>query len=495
MQTPHNTSSIQHSRARAARWGLIGGPILALAAYAALTQFATNLTPEGRITAAAAILIAVFWMTEAMPLAATSLLPLILFPLGGVMSLQTAAEPYANKLIFLFMGGFMIALAIERWGLHRRIALHTIRISGTRPTHIVAGFMAATAFLSMWVSNTATTVMMLPIALSVIHMMPSRDTGTSDAFATCLLLSTAYAASIGGVATLIGTPPNLFMASFLEQHYDIHIGFARWMLLGVPLALVFLVLTWLVLTRVLFPLPATALNESAAVLRNELRAIGPMSRGERTILIVASCTAAAWVLREPLTQWDAFHAQVPIIDRIDDTMIAIAGALALFLIPVEPGQRTLDWPTARKLPWDILLLFGGGLSLAAAIQRSELDMWIGSALTGLAGLPLFILMMAIVAVVIFLTEITSNTATAATFLPIMAGLAANIYPDYLTSVVVPAALAASFAFMLPVATPPNAIVFGSGHVTIPQMVRAGFWLNILGILLIPLAVWLLNPTP
>ena len=483
-------------RARSAWWGLWIGPAAALVGYVALAHGAPTLSAEGRFTAAAAILIAIFWMTEAMPLAATSLLPLVLFPLGGVLSIQEAATPFANKLIFLFMGGFMIALAIERWGLHRRIALHTLRVSGTRPAHVVAGFMAATAFISMWVSNTATTLMMLPIALSVVQMMPKNGATDDSQFGTCLMLGTAYAASIGGVATLIGTPPNLFMAGFLGERYGVHIGFAQWMVLGVPLASVFLFFAWLLLTKVLFRLPSDALSEQGDLFHDKLRALGRMTRGERTVLFVTASTAAAWILREPLTQWDWFHARVPMVDRLDDTIIALVGALVLFLIPVEPreGRFALDWPTARKLPWDILLLFGGGLSLAAAIQKSGLDAWIGGTLTGIGELPLFVVMMAVAAVVVFLTEITSNTATAATFLPIMAGLAIGIDPHWLTALVVPAALGASFAFMLPVATPPNAIVFGSGYVTVGQMVRAGFWLNLLGIALIPLAVWFLGPT-
>jgi solute carrier family 13 (sodium-dependent dicarboxylate transporter), member 2/3/5 len=477
------------------------GPMVALGLYLVLGAVAEGLAPEGRATAAIGALIAIFWMTEALPLAATSLLPIILFPLAGVYSVQEAATPYANKLIFLFMGGFMIALAIERWKLHRRIALHIVALAGTRPARLVAGFMAATALLSMWISNTATTIMMFPIGLSVIQLLeqhgphgrrppeaPPSGTGV------CLMLGIAYAASIGGVATIIGTPPNLFMAGFLHESYGIRIGFAQWMLLGLPMATLFLALTWLVLTRFVFALPRDEMPGARELLATAVRDLGRISRGERLVMAVATLTASAWILREPLANWEWLAARVPAVAAVDDTIIALAGALLLFVLPVDArrGVFVLDWPTARKLPWEVLILFGGGLSLAAAITASGLDLWIGTLLAGLERMPLFLLMVAVTACVIFLTEITSNIATVATFLPIIAGLAMGIDPAWLLALIASAAIAASCAFMLPVATAPNAIVFASGHLTIGQMMRAGFWLNLLGILVIPLIVYFLG---
>jgi solute carrier family 13 (sodium-dependent dicarboxylate transporter), member 2/3/5 len=511
---------------RRAWTGRILGPVLALLVYVLIPSGEGGLGTAGRGTAAVGVLMAVWWISEALPLPATSLLPIALFPLVGVFDVGEATAPYADDIIFLFMGGFMLALAMQRWGLHRRIALVTIMAVGTRPVQVVGGFMLATAFLSMWVSNTATTVMMLPIGLSVLHLVAAQtgahgpeaeedltalrvghgaapldaaDGGTSgrrsgsgaDAFATCLMLSIAYAASIGSLATLIGTPPNLFMAGFLEQAYGIRIGFGRWMLLGLPLSMVFLVITWLVLTRVVYPIRLHELPGGRELFRDELRRLGPVGRGERVVGTVFVLTAAAWVLREPVT--GALTGIVPNIGAVSDAGIAVTAAILLFAIPVDwrAGEFTLDWPTARQLPWGVLLLFGGGLSLAAAVRESGLDAYIGLQVGGLGGLPLVLLIAAVVTSIVLLTELTSNTATAATFLPILAGAAVGLGIAPLL-LVVPAALAASCAFMMPVATPPNAIVFGSGHVTMPQMVRAGLWLNLIGIVLVTATILLLG---
>ena len=482
-------------------FGRLVGPLLALAIYFLLPDGSAGLTPEARATAGIGALMAVWWMTEALPLPATSLLPLVLFPLMGVFSIDQAAAPYANKLIFLFMGGFMIALAIERWNLHRRIALLTVLAVGTQPDRMVGGFMIATAFLSMWISNTATTVMMLPIGLSVVTLFANHGgTGggraapgeggeaqvavTSSNFSICLMLGIAYAASIGGVGTIVGTPPNVFLVGFLEQK-GIEIGFAQWMKFGLPLVVVFLFIAWLVLTRLVFPIGLKEIPGGRDMMRGELRKLGPMSRGEWIVLVVFVMTAAGWVLRKPLTNWTWLVELAPPIKNLNDPIIALTGALLLFIIPVDVrrGQFALDWETAKKLPWGVLLLFGGGLSLAAAVTSSGLDQWIGMLLQGLSTAPTFLLMLVVTIVVILLTEITSNTATSATFLPILYGVAVVIGVDAML-LVVPAVLAASCAFMLPVATPPNAIVFGSGHITIGQMVKAGVWLNLIGVVLI-----------
>jgi len=477
-------------------FGRGAGPLLALAVYAAL-GYAEGLAPEGRVVAACGVLMAVFWMTEAMPLAATSLLPLLLFPLFGTLSFAEAAAPYANKYIFLFLGGFMLAAAIERWDLHRRIALHTVLAAGTGPARLVGGFMVATALLSMWISNTATTMLMLPIATSTIQLLGSAQAdspgqGRTDRLATCLLLGVAYAASIGGIGTLVGTPPNAFLAGFLESH-GMAIGFAQWMLLGVPLATLLLAIAWWVLTRWLFRLETSSVEGGRQLIGQQLAALGSMSRGEVIVLGVFLTTAAMWIGRGLLVRWDWFVGRFPAIGNLNDAMIALGAALALFLIPVDRkrGIFALDWPSASHVPWGVLLLFGGGLSLAEAMTRSGLTEWIGGLVGQLGGLPQAALVVVTVGLVILLTEITSNLATTAALVPILYGVAMGLDVQPM-GLLVPAAIAASCAFMLPVATPPNAIVFGSGRVTIGQMVRAGIWLNVVGVVVIPVFVQLVG---
>ncbi|MQA35354.1 SLC13 family permease [Modestobacter roseus] len=497
--------------------GRIGGPVAALVVYFLLRQ-SDDLSTAGRTTAAIGVLLAVWWMTEALPLPATALVPIVAFPLLGVLPVGEATAPYADPNIFLFMGGFMIALAMQKWELHRRIALLTVRAVGTEPNRLIGGFMVATAFLSMWVSNTATTVLMLPIGLSVLLLVLDRvGAGDEDAaaadqarggttavteaikdkdtrnFAVALMLGIAYAASIGSLATLIGTPPNLILAAFVRQNYDIVLGFGEWMLLGLPLAVVFLGLAWLVLTKVAFRSGLREIPGGRQVIQSELDQLGKMSRGEWTVLAVFVVTALLWVFRQPLTGWEALTDVLPFVAELSDPAIAIAAAIALFLIPVKAreGVSVLDWHTAQQLPWGVLLLFGGGLSLAAAVQESGLDEYIGGQVGAVGALPAIVLVSITAGVVLLLTEVTSNTATAAAFLPVLGGVALGL--DLLPLVLlVPAALAATCAFMLPVATPPNAIVFGSGYVTIGQMLRAGVVLNVIGIVLITAAVYLLG---
>jgi sodium-dependent dicarboxylate transporter 2/3/5 len=429
--------------------------------------------------AAVAMLLAIFWLSEAAPLSATALLPIVLFPTLGVVSIDAAAAPYANPIVFLFLGGFIIALAIERWNLHRRIALTVLLKVGAREDLQIGGFMIATAALSMWVSNTATAALMLPVALSIV---PRTADGKIDpakhGFGAALMLSVAYSASIGGVATLIGTPPNALLAGFMRETYGIEIGFAQWMLLGLPLSLVMLLISWLLLTRWLFPVSRSELPGARAAIRTELVKMGPASRAEKRVAIVFAATAVLWITRPLLS------GQFPAL-QLSDTGIAIAAALLFFVLPsgLKKGQFLLTWEYAERLPWGVLLLFGGGLSLAAAVASSGLAEWIGGELNGLASWPVLVLVVAVTALIIFLTELTSNIATAATFLPVVAALAVGLgQPPLLLAI--PAVLAASCAFMLPVATPPNAIVFASGYLTIPQMVRAGLWLNVLGIVVV-----------
>ncbi|MDH3239859.1 MAG: DASS family sodium-coupled anion symporter [Alphaproteobacteria bacterium] len=439
--------------------------------------------PAWRI-AAVAVLMAVLWITEALPLAATALIPLAAFPLLGISGIGAAAAPYANPLIFLFFGGFVIALAMERWRLHERIALAVLRRAGNRMDGIVGGFMAATAGLSMWVSNTATALMMLPIALSVISVLHLEVAGTEArtgprGFAPALLLAIAYGASLGGMATLVGTPPNAFLAGFMKQTYGADIGFAQWLALGLPLAVILLAIVWWLLTRVIYRLKGHTIGGAGAVIAGREAARGPWSRGEKLAACLFAATALAWVTR-PL-----FAPYLPDSVRLDDTVIAITAAVAAFTIPVDPrrGVFLMNWDWAKRLPWDILLLFGGGLTLASGIAETGLAAWMGDALKGIGALPPIVIVLAVIAVIVFLTELTSNTATTAAFLPVMAALAISLGENPLL-LVVPAALAASCAFMLPVATPPNAIVFGSGHLTIPQMARAGILLNVAAIIVL-----------
>lgn len=445
----------------------------------------TGLSVEGWRTAATAVLMAVWWMTEAIPIPATAILPLGLFPALGVLDASDASTPYANELIFLFMGGFFLAVTMEKWGLHKRIALGIMAFVGTSPNRLVLGFMLATAFLSMWISNTATTAMMLPIGIAVGEMFKPQDHEGPYEFGIALMLGVAYASSIGGIATLIGTPPNAVLAGAASELLDREIGFVQWMGVGVPLAVVMLPLTWLLLTRVLYP-AGNLSGDAEAIIDGERRALGRASRGERVTAAVFVLTALAWVLRSEKT----FGATtIPGIETwlpfVTDSTIAMTAAAVLFLIPVDwrSGDFALDWPTARKIPWGVLVLFGGGLSLARAMDQSGLATWIGSVVGALDALPVILIVGVVATLIVFLTEVTSNTATATMAMPIMAGAAVGLGIEPLL-LMTTAALSASMAFMLPVATPPNAIVFASGYITIPQMSRAGFLLNLLAIVLI-----------
>jgi solute carrier family 13 (sodium-dependent dicarboxylate transporter), member 2/3/5 len=464
------------------RFGLWLGPALAFATYAALSTSA--LSHPGRAVAAVAVLMGVLWLTEAVPIPATALLPIALLPLltGGEIGVRAVAAPYAHDLIFLFMGGFLLALGMERWGLHRRVALHIILAIGDRPATVVLGFMVASAFLSMWISNTATVVMMLPIALSVVELVRRRLEGTDAVgrgefhFAIALLLGVAYGASIGGTATLIGTPPNLMLAAFVADNLEGEITFGSWLPLGLPFAWGLLPMAWLVLVRVVFPIRVREIPGGRAFIREELRRCGPMLWAERLVLAVFLLAAAAWILRSPLSGVTVGGIQP--FAGLTDAGIAMFAALLLFVLPApgEGGERLLDWEHAVKLPWGVLLLFGGGLSLAEAMQRGGVDSFVGDQIARFEGVPDLGLMALVGGVVLLLTEMTSNTATTATFLPILAASAEGLGVDPIR-LVVPAALAASCAFMMPVATPPNAIVFASGELTIRQMCRAGIWLN------------------
>lgn len=469
--------------------GLALGPLAAVSML--LFPAPAGLAPAAWATAAVAVWMAIWWTSEAVPLAATALLPLVAFPLLGIADAGKAAAPFANPLIFLFLGGFWIALAMQRWGLHERIALNIVTRTGRRPAALVAGVMIATAALSMWISNTATVMMMVPIVTSLVTVVCGPEGRTDDAwtarFATALMLATAYAASIGGLATLVGSPPNALFAAFIAQTYGIEIGFARWMTIGLPVTLVMLPLAWLMLTRGMVRPDRVGHAGPEALLAAPLAALGPLRPAEKRVGVVFAIVAALWIGGPLLSRWSG-------LAPLSDSTVAIAGALALFVIPADWNRREflLDWAWARRAPWEILILFGGGLSLAQAVDQSGLATWIGSGLAAFGAWPTVALVAAVAMVVIFMTELTSNTATAAAMLPVLAAVAvqADLSPLLLT---LPAALAASCAFMLPVATPPNAIVFGTGLVTVADMMRAGLLLNLAGIVVITAAAMLILP--
>jgi sodium-dependent dicarboxylate transporter 2/3/5 len=473
----------QKRYSRAQRIGLLAGAVVF--AVVLLLPPPSGLSIEGWRTAAVALLLATWWMTEALPIEATALLPLVLFPMLGVLDSQSVAAPYADRNIFLFMGGFFIAVTMQKWGLHKRIALNVIAFVGTSPNRLVLGFMLATAFLSMWISNTATVAMMLPIGLAVSEMLKPLDHEGRYEFGIALMLGLAYGASIGGVSTLIGTPPNTVLASQANELLGIQIGFVQWMGVGLPFTIIMLPLTWFLLTHVLYP-PGNLAGNANALIEQERSALGRISRGEKITALVFGLTALAWVLRQEKTFGDLTIPGIQTwLPFVHDSTIAMTAAVALFVLPVNwrKGEFALDWQTARKIPWGILVLFGGGLSLARAMDGSGLAAWIGNGVASLQTVPMLVVIAAVVTMIVFLTELTSNIATTNMAMPVMAGAAVGLdMPPLL--LMATAALAASMAFMLPVATPPNAIVFGSGYLTVPQMSRAGLVLNLIAIVAI-----------
>ena len=485
MAHTQNTSSEPVQGHRHRDIGLFLGPIAALTML--LVPVPDGLQPAAWHTAAVGVLMAIWWASEALPVGATALVPLVLFPLLGVFGIKEAAAPFANPLIYLFLGGFFIALAIQRWNVHLRMALVILSVMTGSPKALIAGFMITTAFLSMWVSNTATTIMMLPVAVAVIALMGEEGTLQDNAFARTLMLSIAYSASVGGLATLVGTAPNALLAAFISDNYGTAIGFARWMMLGLPVSMVLLGVIWFFITRRPFHEAHAKIDEVAHHLTQKRANLGPLRSPEKRVIGVFVLTVFLWVFR-PLA---ASQLGLP---GLTDSGIAIFGALLMFALPADWKNREflLNWSWARQAPWDVLLLFGGGLSLAKAIHETGLAVWMGEALMGLGALPVGVLILGIVGMVIFFTELTSNTATTIAFLPVIASIAQVSGLDPL-QLAIPAALAASCAFMLPAATPPNAIVFGSGHVTIPNMVRAGFVLNLAGMILITVAALILVP--
>ena len=460
--------------------GLFLGPAVALLMMIAPAP--GGLAESGWMAAAVGIWMAIWWSTEAIPVSATALLPLVLFDPLEILPLRDAAASYANPTIYLFLGGFMLAIALQACGLHRRIAFFILSYVATGARSIILGFMLVSAVLSMWMTNTSTTMMLLPIALSIISTLkedPDAFTEKEKAnFQLSLLLGIAYAATIGGMATLVGTPPNAFLAGFMNETYGLEIDFAKWMLVGVPLAIVLLPVAWFSLTRWIYPVAFETPPAAQQRLKEQRRALGNITPHEIRVGVIFSLVALAWMTSPLIEKALAF-------DGLSDAGIAMTAAVLLFVIPPKKPDRTalVTWDEMKDIPWGILLLFGGGLSLAAAVSESGLARWLGESLVYLNAYGLIALILCGTAMVIFLTELTSNLATAATFLPVVAVIALEVGGSPM-SLAVPVTLAASCAFMLPVATPPNAIVFSSGYISIPQMARAGFILNILCVILV-----------
>ncbi len=449
--------------------------------------------PEGLSVQANAVLastiwIAIWWITEAIPIAVTALLPLVLFPLSGGLDLSSTSGAFGHKYVFLYMGGFIIAIAIEKWNLHRRIALNIINLIGSDIRKIILGFMMATAFLSMWISNTATAVMMLPIDLAIIKQLQDNPDTVEDenqTFGKALMLAIAYSASIGGVATLIGTPPNLVLAGVILDTYGYEITFMQWFAFGLPISVILIFICWKYLTKYAFSFKQKSFPGGKQEIQRLLSSLGRITYEEKVVALVFALTAFCWITRSVLLQ--------KLLPALDDTIIAIFFAIVLFLIPSKKkGEQLINWEEAVKMPWGIILLFGGGMALAKGFESSGLAEWIGGQMTTLSGLPILILILVLIASVNFLTEITSNLATTAMLLPVLAPMALTIdvHPFVL---MVGAAVAASCAFMLPVATPPNAVVFGSGYLRIPDMVGKGLFMNIISIFILTFFVYFILP--
>jgi len=483
------TENERIDRATHQRVGLWLGPGLTILMMLAGPPEA--LTDAAWRTAAMGVLMAVWWATEAVPIAVTALLPLVFFPLLGIANIHDTAAPFANKVVYLFLGGFMVALAMQRWNLHRRIALNVLQYAGGNGASLVGGFMLASALLSMWVMNTSTTMMLLPIAVSIVTVIHGSvddlDDRAKKDFQYAMLLGVAYAATIGGISTLVGTAPNAMMAAFMLENYGTEIDFTSWMMVGVPLSVVMLPLAWLALTKLVFKVDFDTSNEGRALLRHMKHEMGPVTVPEKRVGMVFLALALTWIFRPMLTR-------IPGLEALDDSGIAMAAGIALFLIPSGDKEDALliRWKHIENLPWAILLLFGGGLTLAAAVSRTGLAAWLGGSLHDVGLLPIAILVVIVATLIIFLTELTSNIGTTATFMPVVGAIAIEAGYDPIV-LVVPVTLAASCAFMLPVATPPNAIVFGSGLLTIPKMARAGLALNLISIVIVSIVALTLAP--
>ncbi len=477
--------------------GLVLGPVLAI-----ILLLFFDLDPENPLVtraAAVAVLMAVWWITEAIPIAATALIPVVLFPFLGVMKGIEVAPIYFNHIIFLFIGGFIVALAMQKWDLHKRIALRIIMLIGTSPSKVILGFMAATAFLSMWISNTATTMMMIPIAMAIISKLEDNsDNKHTSKLSIGLLIGIAYAASIGGVATLIGTPPNLSFSRILKIYFPgaPEITFAGWFVFGFPFALIFLFIAWRLLVW-MYVSGEKVIKTDRSIFKDEYRRLGKIGYEETIVLVAFILLAVLWLFRKNIDIGDfvipGWTSIMPVSGFIDDGTIAIFIALLLFIVPSrqKKGGRIMDWKTAVRLPWGIVILFGGGFALASGFKESGLAIWMGGQLTGFSQFPPLLIIGGICLMMTFLTELTSNTATTEMILPILGSLAVAIQLNPLL-LMIPATLSASCAFMLPVATPPNAIIFGTNRIRIKDLVRTGILLNFIGAILVTVTVYFLG---
>ena len=469
--------------------GLFLGPIFFILTLLFLQS--ESFDSKGIFVVAAALWIATWWVTEAIPIPATSLLPLVLFPMGGIMGNQDTASFYGDDIVFLFLGGFLLAVAMEKWNLHTRIALSIIKAIGTTTATILLGFMISTALLSMFVSNTAAVMIMIPIGLAIIKEAHALSTpqvqNDVKLFEKALVLSIGYAGTIGGLGTLIGTPPLIILAGQMKQIFDVELNFAQWMLIGVPVVIVMLGLAWAYMNFFQFKHGMKQLPGGRKIIVDELEKLGKITREEKWVLAVFILAASLWILR------GFFFDRFAFTELLGDGSIAMFAAVLLFIIPSKKQNgRVLDWGVAKDLPWGVLLLFGGGLALAGSIVETGVDLWIGEMLSGVGGVPLILMITIVAVLILFLTEFTSNTATATMILPVLAGLAIalDVHP---LALMIPAAMAANCAFMLPVGTPPNAIVFGTGKVSIGEMMKAGFGLNVIAALIIIVVVYLWVP--
>jgi len=467
--------------------GLILGPILFIIILFFLE--ADGLNYESKCILASTVWMAVWWISECIPIYVTALLPIILFPLSGGLDLSTTTSAYGHKLVFLFLGGFLIAIAIEKWNLHKRLSLNIIKLTGNNKSSIILGFMIATAFLSMWISNTATSIMILPVGLAIISQLkddPKTVENENEVFGKSLMIAIAYSASIGGMATLIGTPPNMVLAGVVEESYGIKLNMFDWMKFGVPLSSFLLFICWLYLTKIAFKFKNEEFSAGKEEILRQIKKLGRFSNEEIKVLIVFTLTALGWIFRGSIES---------IFPMIDDTIIAIFFAVTLFIIPTK-NQKTnntlLVWNDTVKLPWGILILFGGGMAIASAFGKSGLALWIADLLQNLNEVSLFLIILIIVSSINLLTEVTSNMATTAMLLPVLVtiALAIEVHPYFL---LVSATLAASCAFMLPISTPPNAVVFGSGFLKIEDMFKKGVWMNLISIITITLVVYYTLP--
>ena len=458
--------------------GLILGPILFLFFYNSTLAI---INPAADKVIAVAIWMITWWITEAVSISVTALIPLTIFPLLGIMDMKAVSASYGSPIVFLFFGGFVMALALEKVGLHKRIALNIVKFTGTSPNKVILGFMISTAFLSMWISNTATTVVMLPIALSVIDLLINDEDGFTKGdknFALSIMLGIAYAANVGGIATIIGTPPNTVMVGFVEQEYGLQISFLKWMMIGVPFSCIMIAVIYFVLVKFIYPNGLSRLNDSKNIINEELKKLGPVQKSEQRVMMIFFFTIFLWIFRVYINEYIPFLT-------FSDAGISMLAALAFFTIPFEfhKGTFTLEWKDTVKLPWGILILFGGGLALASALSGTGVITFIGEVVASYSALNVMIITSALIFIMLFMTELMSNVALVAIFAPVVAGIAIGLDQEIIL-MLIPVTMSASCAFMLPMATPPNAIVFASGYIKVHEMAKAGFFLNIISVIII-----------